>query len=270
MISDITGIEYEILKDNIVLDTNELPISTMNEKAKRCDFILRISDNNVINLELNAHSYSGRKLKNLAYIFGIFNNTIKRGNKHDDNLVITQTNIDCFKNKTSESPPLSKIKLADIETGEVYIENLVIYTLNVVKCHELYYNDDIEKQKKYIKWGALIYSSTKKEIESIAKELMNSQERKKIMSDLSKLTHEDLFYTEEEALEWAEWERNSIADEARKEGLEEGIEQGIEQGIENNTKDTIISMIKNKATLEFISKVTGKSIKEIENIIKEN
>lgn len=27
MISDITGIEYELLKDNIILETNELPIN---------------------------------------------------------------------------------------------------------------------------------------------------------------------------------------------------------------------------------------------------
>ena len=34
MVSDITGIGYEILKDNIILETNELPISTKNEKEK--------------------------------------------------------------------------------------------------------------------------------------------------------------------------------------------------------------------------------------------
>ena len=50
MISDITGIDYELLKDNIILETNELPISKNNEKAKRCDFIIRMKNNNIINL----------------------------------------------------------------------------------------------------------------------------------------------------------------------------------------------------------------------------
>ena len=39
MVSDITGIDYNLLEDNIVLETNELPISRNNEKVKKCDFI---------------------------------------------------------------------------------------------------------------------------------------------------------------------------------------------------------------------------------------
>ena len=51
MISDITGIEYELLKDNIILETNELPINKRNDKFKRCDFILKIGKDNIINLD---------------------------------------------------------------------------------------------------------------------------------------------------------------------------------------------------------------------------
>jgi len=72
MISDITGIDYELLKDNIVLETNDLPIAKSNEKAKRCDFIIRIGNGNIINLELNNHKYSGVKVKNLSYLLVIF------------------------------------------------------------------------------------------------------------------------------------------------------------------------------------------------------
>ena len=42
MVSDITGIDYKLLEDNVVLETNELPVNRMNEKAKKCDFILKI------------------------------------------------------------------------------------------------------------------------------------------------------------------------------------------------------------------------------------
>ena len=66
MISDITGIDYKLLKDNIVLETNELPINKRNEKAKRCDFVLTIGNGNIINLELNNYKYAGVKVKNLS------------------------------------------------------------------------------------------------------------------------------------------------------------------------------------------------------------
>mgnify|MGYP007101902123 CR=1 FL=1 len=53
MISDITGFNYLFLENNIYLDTNELSIDRFNEKFKRCDFIVRVDDDNIINLEIN-------------------------------------------------------------------------------------------------------------------------------------------------------------------------------------------------------------------------
>ena len=59
MISDITGIDYALLKDNIVLETNELPIHKRNEKFKRCDFIIKVDDQMILSLELNRQSHTG-------------------------------------------------------------------------------------------------------------------------------------------------------------------------------------------------------------------
>ena len=38
MISDITGIDYEILENNIILETNEMLVNNLKEKAKRYNF----------------------------------------------------------------------------------------------------------------------------------------------------------------------------------------------------------------------------------------
>ena len=53
IVSDITGMDYEILENNVTLDTNELPVNSLKEKAKRCDFILRLDENKIINPEIN-------------------------------------------------------------------------------------------------------------------------------------------------------------------------------------------------------------------------
>ena len=84
------------------------------------------------------------------------------------------------------------------------------------------------------------------------------------MSVLDKLTKEDLFMSEEEALEWAEWERKTILSDMKKEGKKEGKEEGKEEA----TIGLIKSMLENNADLEFISKVTGKSKEEIEKILE--
>ena len=89
MISDITGIDYKILENNIILETNELPINSNNEKAKRCDFILRITEDNILNLELNSSYYPGLIIKNLSYLCRLFSSMTKRGEKYDENNIVT-------------------------------------------------------------------------------------------------------------------------------------------------------------------------------------
>ena len=138
MISDITGIDYKILKDNIILETNELPISRKNEKAKKCDFIIRVDKNMVINLELNKESYSELLIKNLSYIFNVFSTITKKGQKYNENLNVIQININCFKDNLYEKNlPLIDFKLSNIKNKQVLIDNLIIYMLNVVKCSEV-------------------------------------------------------------------------------------------------------------------------------------
>ena len=85
---------------------------------------------------------------------------------------------------------------------------------------------------------------------------MTDEERDRIMDKINKLTSDDVFMTELEAREWDKWEENSKIDYAEK------------KGIEQNTIDMIKSMAENNATLEFISKVTNKSIEEIKEIIE--
>ena len=271
MVSDIADIDYELLKDNIVLETNELPISTKNEKAKRCDFVLRVLDNRIINLELNAYRYPGLIIKNLSYVFQLFTSSFKKGEYYNEDLIVMQINLNAYKEEFLK--PLSKYYIQEDGTHKFYVKNLMIYDLNVVKCHQVYYNQsDKDNIPNYIKWGALIYCDNFEKIPDIVKGIMTDEERNRIMGKLDKLTREDLFYTEEEALEWAEWERRSIEAYAMKKGLAEGIEEGreigIEQGIEQNTEDMILSMIKNNIDIQTISKITNKSIEEINNIIK--
>ena len=258
MISDITGIDYELLKDNIILETNELPISKNNEKAKRCDFIIRMKNNNIINLELNRQSYTGLVVKNLAYLFQLFSTSFKRGEEYDENLVVMQINLNCFKTPNFEKiKALSKYYFQDNITNEIYTENIIIYELNVVKCHEIYYNEDVLEIPNYLKWGTLIYCNNPEDIPNITKGIMTKEERDLIMDKLNNLTREDLFMSESDAIKWYEWEQNTIRSDCRKEGIEE------------NKIETIKAMLENKIDLDLISKVTGKSIEEIKKYIED-
>ena len=67
-----------------------------------------------------------------------------------------------------------------------------------------------------------------------------------------------------------DWETEKMNDlmraEAKRIDHEEGFNAGVEQGIEQNTIEMIQQMLKNNASLDFISKVAGKTIEEIKKI----
>lgn len=128
MISSITGINYLDLKDNLAFETNEIPISRKNEKAKRCDFILRMNNNNIINLEINTSYYKGKKIKNLAYICGLYSTSTKRKEEYDDKFFAIQINLDCYKKE--ENKVLEQYLLQEVTSHKTYTNNLSIFNSN--------------------------------------------------------------------------------------------------------------------------------------------
>ena len=138
MISDITGIEYSLLKNNIRLAINEIPISVKDEKAKRCDFIVKVNDKNIINLEFNSSFYSGMINKNLSYLFIAYATATKRNKKYDNNMYAMQINLNCYKENLNK--PLAKYLLQEVDDYQVYTKSLAIFDVNVVKCNELFFS----------------------------------------------------------------------------------------------------------------------------------
>ena len=104
-------------------------------------------------------------VKNLSYLFHLFSSSSKRCEEYNDDLIVTQINLNCFYNGDEEEKPLRRYSLREDDTNKLYVKNVIIYDLNVVKCRELYYNcDRKEKLPNYIKWGAFIFT---KDIENM-------------------------------------------------------------------------------------------------------
>ena len=125
MVADITGIDYKLLEDNVILETNELPVSRRNEKAKKCDFILKINEDNIINLEINTSYYPEVVIKNLSYLFGIYSRNTKKGENYNENILIRQINLNCYDNEKDKV--LSKYTLLEEETHKLYSNSISIF-----------------------------------------------------------------------------------------------------------------------------------------------
>ena len=61
-------------------------------------------------------------------------------------------------------------------------------------------------------------------------------------------------------------ERKEIDEMQMEENKKLFFERGIEQGIEHNTNEMITNMLKEKVSMNFISRVTNKSVQEIKKI----
>ncbi len=281
MISDITGIDYNLLKDNMILEVNELPINVKDEKAKRCDFILKIDKDNILNLELNTSYYPGLIIKNLSYLFGIYSSTTKRGDSYNENILIRQINLNCYKELSNK--PLSKYMLREEETNQIYSKSIVIYDLNVVNCNDVYYNQgNKEDIPNYVRWGALLYNKDFDKIPEIAENIMTKEDVMKIMDKMDKLTSDSLFMSELEYIRMYEKEEKAkmeyacslAAERAAKEASEKAHAKGLANGRAKGREETIIltikKMVSKNMALSDISDITGKSIDEIKKIIDKN
>ena len=282
MISDITGLNYGFLENNIMLKTNELSNDRYNEKFKRCDFLVSFNNNPIINLELNPKSYIGLIIKNLSYLFHIYKTNSVSGEEYNDKLEVTQININ---NYGDSDKALNKYLIKE-ELDKIYTNSLKILELNIVKCREIYYNNLEREVPNYIKWGTFLSSRDRNEMFDILSELLEEKEVMIIMNKIDNLRLESLFMPEEEMLKWEEWERRSIlteeknkmiaelrtelSDEIRAEVSDEiraeGLAEGKKEGQEEKTLEIIKSMLENNASYDFISKVTKKSINDIKEI----
>ena len=54
-----------------------------------------------------------------------------------------------------------------------------------------------------------------------------------------------------------------IKEHIKEEGRQEGIRQGMQQGMQAKGREIVLNMLKEKADLAFISKVTGLSVKKL-------
>lgn len=270
LISDITKIPYHKLKNNIFVTTNEIPIKNKNEKFKKCDFIVKLNNEAIINIELNTQKYKGLKTKNLSYSFNLYSNNTKIGKDYRNNFLIIQINLNTFSDKHTEYLDVFELRN---EKGTKYIDNFKIYTLDIVKCHKLYY-DKAVTNNNVIKWGTFLYSKIEnKNTITVLADILKKQDLEEINSRLESMNMDaNGIMSKKEAREWGEWIKNSMIkdsyEEGMKKGIEKGMEKGMEKGIKDNTLKLIKEMLKKNISLNTISEITNKSIEEIKKIEK--
>ena len=272
---DVLHLEYELEELDIRILNNELIKESIREYQKVIDVNIVLNDNIYVEIEINREDFNRVKYRNKMYADKVSSLILESGEniKKLEEFYFYQLNLNT-ENK-NENIGEHIIVPYDISTNEIYIDNNKTILKYLEFYYRLYYNEPNKRTRDVI-WLAALSSKSFTELYTILKGVLDERLLKKFIKDVIKMNWDKL-----ENFSIHEWEKekwDKYLEEKRKEeeekrleeALEKGLEQGIEQGIEQGSRETLINtvneMIKNGASIEFISKVTKLSNEEIRKI----
>ena len=260
-ILEYTKLDIDIKDKELVIKNNELPLKNYKSKQLICDYIIKLDEELDLNIEINNSYYPGMTQRNMTYSFKIYYEHFKAGdravkyNKYN----LLQVNFNNFKNPNDRTINMYYMIDRD-DINNMLSKNLCIINIDIASCYNLVYNKiklrDISCLERL---AGMLYCEYLEDISKIlGGDILNMDEKEKLLNDI-KLKAGDEEIQESLRLE------NDI--EYRFDLVEEdALERGIKQGVTN----TVISMVQNNISIDVISKVTNKSVLEIEKIINDH
>ena len=285
------GIDREIIKENMHLENTTLPVSNAKEKKKVTDIIVRVGIN-VVNLEMNASYYKGLIDRNVKYAASLLNDVTLSGEDYDNKHIVIQINFDL--DWQHDDREIVKFVLMDPVNNIVLTESLQIYSINLLKFQEKYYNNlELSEFERAI---TLLTLKKREDLEKISEGVEGLMEAKEKITKLSDNIGIIGAYDYERHKEW-EWkqkakeyvkddllkieegkkfieenskilEEKSKTLEERQKTLEEGQESLEEdkKSFEKEKEELAKKMLDMNLTIDDIIKTTGLSKKQIEEL----
>ena len=244
----------------LVILNNELLLDSYNERKKYTDFIVLLDNKYYIDLEINSSNFEEVKYKNFLYICKMNSIIEKKGSKVSkmSERVVVQLNINANKKEDVYYKDKNKDEIYKVigeKMSDVLFENFIIVLISLEKYDKLYYNGDRSNKTILVKFfGCDNYVKTY----DILGQILTDEERRNVIEEMIKMNSNYVLYTDEE--------RKEIDEMQMEENKKLFFERGIEQGIENNTNEMITNMLKEKVSMNFISRVTNKPVQEIKKI----
>jgi len=250
---------------------NEIIDRPYRDKKYSVDLLVKTEDNVVIGIEINSDVSNKLISRNLRYMCRIMGEDIKPHEDYDKLKKHVQINFDLEGKHTN---PIMRYKLRDEKTGEILCEDMEIIKINVPYYYKICYNEDASEFEKFIglfyeenKDKAKILVEGNMDMEDIYEKILENSDE--IIGIYDKESHDRetrKAYLEEKTKEATEIGLKRGMKRGMKIGIEQGIEKGIEKGAKEKTIELIKNMLKENVDIEFISRVSGLTIEEINNI----
>ena len=244
-ISYYLDIEYEELLKNIKLSKGEHDKDKNNSKEYRSDYVAVIDDTK-INIEVNNNSSEETLKRNMDYAFKLYGSKVTRSklkSSYKYNQVI-QFNINNFSFKNYD-------KIVDIYTfnnidGIRLTNNIIIIQIYIPNLRKKWYNKGIKSLSEEERYALALVEPDIISSQELGKDIKIMEE---YMEESEEVLDEEFFgesYDKELALK----------------------EESFNEGIMQEKIDTTKKMLEDNLNIETISKYTGLSVDEINDIRK--
>ncbi len=258
LISNITGINKDLIKKTFKEKNVEYKVSNALERKKTSDFIFQCRGY-IINLECNNEYWEGLIERNEAYFSKIKGELLNKGEQYSKNIKVIQINFDNYK---EYEKALGKELISDFKIrngiGLIETESSIKYHINLYKIKEKYYKgEDLTRLEKEL---LILTLDDYKEIIKISEgDEILMEVRDKLYELTNDIDNIGLYDPEKRRKEEEELKIEYHTKLAREEGLEQGIEKGAEQRERSIAKNLLEIGISKKD----IMKATGLSEKQI-------
>ena len=257
LISIVLNKDYKEIYDNIEFIKGTLDKEREIEKGREVDFICKV-DNEYVGIEMNNNFSKSSLERNISYCMDIYKSNLRRGESYSFNHVL-QININNFFFKGNDQGE-EEYSLKN-NKGELLTDKIKIFNIYLPLIRKKYYNgeelSDLEKLMLVFNEEDNEKLSKVYEGESIMEEYVKDAKRASMEDDVVGLYDKELH---EEKLRITELE------EAREKGIETGMAAGIAKGKKESILETAKKLLKEKVDIDIISKCTGLTQEEINNL----
>ena len=248
----------KVIKSNV-----ELSVENIKERRKYLDLILE-TDKGIINVELNYGYKDELPYRNLLYFCKLISSNVKKTKSYariDKHIQLNiNWNLNKYLNFDITNKKIIKFHISNDETYEKLHEDIfeIVY-INMDYFERVWYDGNIKEENPFL---MLLAAPTKEKMDTICKgdNLMEKLNNKvKNLNDDSEII-DVIIENEDEII------MNSMYDRGFEKGINQGVSQGIQQGITERNVEIARKMLGEKIDISMISKVTGLSEKEIEDL----
>ncbi len=238
-------------------------------KVSYLDLYVELDDGNKVSIEVNTNTSYYIKDRNLYFLAKGMANDMKVGDNYFDFKYHYQININS--SNTRQIEPFLEYEVLNKKHGIIFSDKLKIVEIDVVSFYELCYtNGTLDNLSDFEKIMGLLGCRTKEQEKlfehekGIIEKIMRKAEKYRDDSEMIEMYDRDKVIA-------------SMYEKDKRESIKNAVEIAVNETTKEVTKevakkekqDIARNMLKENADIEFISKVTGLTIEEVNQLKEE-